>query len=118
MKEAPLNIRNLNDIRLTSNRMDRIQVNGSTDKIRMEAVYNGEGDLIQSTVVQRNIALPRSITTQLVTGEFGSWQIIGNELTVENFDKKTMRYKVILKRGEDVKIEYFDSKGEIQNHFS
>lgn len=118
LREVPVTINNMNDIRLTHNRTDRIRVKGSNEKINLEAVYNGNGHLIKSTIILRNVALPRSVTTILVSGEFTSWQMIGNEVAVENFNSKTIQYKVILKRGDDVKIEYFNNMGELQNRFS
>ncbi len=83
----------------------------------MYAVYDGSGDLIKATVIQRNIALPKTILRVLTSSEFDDWSLIGNELVIENFDKHSMQYKVILKNGDEIRVEYFDTYGQFQNRF-
>lgn len=112
-KENPFKKSNLNEVRLNSNSTERYVVEGSSKNESMHAVYNSNGELIRATVIQRNIPTPRAITEVLATGEFKAWQIIGNELVIENFDKQTMQYKVILQNDKEVRVEHFDRHGRL-----
>ena len=112
-RENPFKKSNLNEIRLNHNGTDQYVVEGSSKNESMHAVYNSSGELIRATVVQRNIPTPRAITEVLATGEFTPWKIIGNELVIENFDKETMQYKMILQNEGEVRVEHFDRNGRL-----
>lgn len=116
-RENPFQKSNLEDIKL-NNQTDRFVVEGSTKNETLYAEYDGNGELIKATVIQRNIVLPRTINRVLTTGELENWMIIGNELVIENFDKSRMEYKVILEHEGEVRVEYFDHKGEHRNRLS
>lgn len=117
-RENPFKNSNLNEIRLNDHKTDRFIVEGTSKNETLYAVYDGRGELVKATVIQRNIILPKSITGVLTTGEFEPWFIIGNELVIENFDKKSMQYKVILQQEGDVRVEYFDREGHLLNRVS
>lgn len=116
VRENPFPKSNLEDVRLNNN-SEKYVVEGTSKNETMYAVYDGKGDLIKATVIQRNIALPKTILRVLTSSEFDDWSLIGNELVIENFDKHSMQYKVILKNGDEVRVEYFDKYGQFQNRF-
>lgn len=116
IRENPFPKSNLDEVRLNNN-SEKFVVEGTSKNETMHAVYNGSGDLIKATVIQRNIALPKTILRVLTSSEFDDWSLIGNELVIENFDKDSMQYKVILKNGDEVRVEYFDKYGQFQNRF-
>lgn len=110
-RNNPLNSSNLDKIVFNPDRFSQYIVEGSSRDEYVYAVYNEKGDLIRGTVVQRNIVLPNSIYKVLANDGYSSWKMIGNERVVQNFDSNSMTYKVILNRGDEVRVEYFDSKG-------
>jgi hypothetical protein len=110
----PFRKSNLGDIKLNTNSAQTYAIEGTSRNEDMYALYDANGKLIRSTLTQRNIILPRSITTVLVEDQFKEWTMIGNELTVQNFDRNSMIYKVVLQNGSEVKIEYFDRNGNIK----
>lgn len=116
-RENPFQKSNLEEVKL-NNQSNRYIVEGSTKNETLYAEYNGKGDLIKATVIQRNIVLPRTINIVLTSGELENWSVIGNELVIENFDKSRMEYKVILEHEGEVRVEYFDHKGEHRNRLS
>ncbi|REL24646.1 hypothetical protein DYD21_17445 [Rhodohalobacter sp. SW132] len=105
---------NLNEISLNTPRHDKYLVQGSSKNESLHAEYNSDGELIRATVVQRNIPLPKAIYAAL-SNDLPEWRIIGNEVTIENFDKNRMEYKVILQNDTDVRMEYFNRKGELRS---
>jgi len=107
----PFKNSNLDEINLNSQRHNRYVVAGSSKNETLHAEYNGDGELIRATVVQRNVPLPSIIYANL-SKELSGWYIIGNEVIIENFDKKQIEYKVILQNDSEVRVEYFDSKGK------
>lgn len=110
----PFSKSNLGDIKLNSNGAQTYTVEGTSKNEDMYAMYDASGRLIRSTLTQRNIILPRNIATALVADQFREWTMIGNELTVQNFDKNSMMYKVVLQNGSEIRIEYFDRNGNIK----
>jgi hypothetical protein len=112
IKENPFKNSNLDQIRLNNSRAQRFMVEGSSENEELQAVYLGNGTLVEASVVQRNIILPKKIYNTLATGELGHWTMIGNECIIKNFDETTKRYKVVLKLDHDVRVEYFDRNGE------
>lgn len=117
IKENPFQKSNLSDIRLKDTRMERYVVEGTSKNESMQAVYNRSGDLIKATVIQKNITLPKAISKELAEGNFKLWTIIGTELVILDFDKNQMQYKVVLQHEGEVRIEYFNKYGEVQNRF-
>lgn len=116
--ENPFKKSNLGDIKLNNNRAQNYVIEGSSKNEEIYAVYDAGGRLLKATALQRNIALPRTITEVLAADEFKAWRMIGNELVIQNFDKDSMQYKVILQNGDEVRVEYFDRKGGSMNRFS
>lgn len=117
IRENPFPKSNLDEVRLSNNNSDKFVVEGASKNETMHAVYNGSGELIKATVIQRNIVLPKTISLVLASSEFEDWSMIGNELVIEDFNKNSMQYKVILKNGDEVRVEYFDKHGQFQNRF-
>jgi len=117
-RENPFKKSNLDNIRINDNRSSRFIVEGSSKNETLHAVYTNSGELVKATVIQRNIPMPRTINEALVTGEYKSWTVIGNELVIENFDKERMQYKVILENEGEVRVEYFDRNGHFLNRIS
>lgn len=115
-RENPFKNSNLVQINLNS-MTDRYVVEGTSKNESIFAVYSGSGDLIKATVIQRNIILPKTILRRLASADFEDWFVIGNELVIENFNKNSMQYQVILQDENDVRVEYFDRDGNIQNRF-
>jgi hypothetical protein len=111
-KENPFTNSNLESIRLNSERYDRYVIEGSSKSEQIYAIYDRTGRMIKAEVIQRNIALPKSIQDVLFTEPFDSWTMIGNEFSVKNFDRSTIEYKVVLERNGEVRIIYFDRHGQ------
>jgi len=110
-RNNPFKSSNLDKVSFNPDRYKQYIIEGSSRNESVYAVYNDKGDLIKATVVQRNIVLPKSIYESLAGVEYSSWKMIGNELVVQNFDQNSMTYKVILNRDDEVRVEYFDGKG-------
>ena len=87
-------------------------IEGSTKNEELFAQYDSRGNLIRSNVIQRNIPLSREIRNQLINEEFNSWSMIGNERRIKNFDRKSTEYKLILQREDEIRVVYFDNKGQ------
>ncbi len=111
----PFKNSNLDEMRINSNRISKYVIEGSSRDEEMYAEYNRHGELITATVIQRNIALPIGLMEVLISDDFNSWKMIGNELVVEDFDKRGMHYKVILQKDDMTKIVTFDRNGNITN---
>ena len=105
----------LSNISLNDRRAEGYTVEGSSKNESLYAEYHYRGGLVKATVIQRYIPLPKAINEILVSGELESWTMIGNKLVVRNFDRNTMQYKVMLKNGNDIRVEYFNKYGEFQN---
>ncbi|WP_406672466.1 hypothetical protein [Natronospira sp.] len=93
-------------------------IEGSTKNEELFAQYDHRGDLIRSNVVQRNIPLSREILIQLINEEFNSWSMIGNERVIKNFDNKSIEYKLILQKEDEIRVVYFDYKGQNKNRLT
>ncbi|CAN5215277.1 hypothetical protein BH23BAC3_BH23BAC3_22550 [soil metagenome] len=117
-KENPFKRSNLNDINLNRQKYQNYLVEGSSKHEEIYAKYDGNGRLIEARLTQRNIDLPEYITNVLKSDDYKDWEMIGNELVVQNFDKKRMQYKVILRNDNDVIVEYFDKLGNPMNRLS
>jgi hypothetical protein len=114
-RENPFPNSNLGSLNLNNNRVEQYVVEGSSENGTMHAIYNSQGDLIKATVIQRDVALPKAVADVLVSGEYRNWTMIGNEIEVRNFDKDQIRYKVILQKDTQIKIEYLNRHGEFLN---
>lgn len=111
IKENPFPKSNLKNIRLNNDPSAHYVIEGASKNEDVYAVYDGTGNLLTSTVIQRNIILPRTITETLISSEFKDWHMIANELEIKNFEKETMTYQVVMARDQEVRIEYFDRFG-------
>ncbi|PWN06290.1 hypothetical protein [Rhodohalobacter mucosus] len=104
----PFNQSNLEEVILGSNMTGNYVVEGKSKNEEVYAVYNARGELLRATVIQRNVALPKHLCEVLVSDEFKSWTMIGNEVEIRNFDKNKITYKVVLSRDGEVRVEHFD----------
>lgn len=93
-------------------------IEGFTKNEELFAQYNHRGNLISSYVIHRNIPLPRAIRIQLINDELNTWSMIGNERLIINFDNKSIEYKLILKKEDEIRILYFDHNGKNKNRLS
>lgn len=103
---------NLDIFRNGNGRFDGYTIEGSSENEELFARYDSRGSLLRSNVIQRNIPLSREIRKQLINEEFNSWNMIGNERMIKNFDKKSIEYKLILQREDEIRVVYFDYKGQ------
>jgi hypothetical protein len=106
---------NLDIFRKGNGRYDGYTIEGVAKNEEFFAQYNRWGDLIRSNVIQRNIALPEEIRIQLINDELNSWNMIGNERVIKNFDIRSIEYKLILKKEDEIRLVYFDHKGQNKN---
>jgi hypothetical protein len=104
----PFNHTNLDEVILGNNRSGNYVVEGKSKNEEIHAVYNARGELLKATVIQRNVALPKHICEALVSDEYKSWTMIGNEIEIRNFDKNKITYKVVLSRDGEVRVAHFD----------
>lgn len=111
----PFKNSNLDEMRIHNNRVSKYVIEGSSRDEEIYAEYNRNGELITATLIQRNIVLPIDLMKTLISDDFNSWKMIGNELVVEDFDKRSMQYKIILQKGDMTKIVTFDRNGNINN---
>ena len=118
-KENPFKNSNLNQINFHSGSSATYVIDGRSDYESIHAVYDNKGFLVKATVIQRNILLPRSISQVLISDDYAGdgWVMIANELEIKNFDEKTMQFKVVLNRDDEVRVEYFDRYGNSSNRF-
>lgn len=117
-KKNPFTRSNLDDVNLSRNRYQTYVVEGASRDEEVYAVYDDNGRLLKASLTQRNIKLPVSIKEALKEGSFANWKVIGSELTVENFDRRRMQYKVVLQNDDLVRVMNFDRHGNILNHLS
>ena len=117
-KENPFNNSNLDEIVFNPHRYEKYIVKGTSNNEDIYAIYDGRGEMINATLRQRNIKLPSAIHEALLSDSYNTWNMIGNELVVHNFDVKSMTYKVILSMNGEVKVEYFDRHGNIKSPLS
>jgi len=117
-RENPFKKSNLNEINLNREKYQYYLVEGSSKDEDIYAKYDRSGRLLEARLTQRNVDLPEFITNVLNGDSYKGWEIIGNELLVQNFDRKRMSYKVILVKDSEVIIEYFDRFGNSMNRLS
>lgn len=106
---------NLDIFKNGNGRYDGYTIEGSAENEELFAQYDHRGDLIRSNVIQRNIPLSKEIRIQLINEEFNSWNMIGNERLIKNFDNKSIEYKLILQKEDEIRVVYFDYKGQNKN---
>lgn len=117
-EENPFKNSNLEDIKL-NNSMRKYVIEGKSKNEELYAEYNGvNGNLIKATVIQKDIALPKNILLNLVSGEFKSWKMVGNKRIIKNFAEDSIRYEVILMKEGELRIEYFNRDGVTENQLS
>ena len=109
---------NLDIFRNGTGRYDGYTIEGSAENEEFFAQYDYQGDMIRSTVVQRNIPLPREISIQLNSEELSAWKMVGNERLIKNFEGNSIEYKVILQKDSTTRAVYFDHKGENKNRLA
>jgi hypothetical protein len=114
----PFRSSNLDEVRPASNLTGNFIIEGSSRNEEIYAMYNGRGELLKATVIQRNIVLPKNLREILINDEFKSWTMIGNEVEIQDFDKNKVTYKIVLSRDGEVRVEHFDSYGQKVNRFS
>lgn len=114
----PFRNSNLDKVYPNNYRSGNYIIEGSSRNEDIHAVYNGQGELLKATVIQRNIVLPKNLSELLINDEFKSWTMIGNEVEIHDFDKNKITYKIVLSRDGEVRVEHFDSYGQRLNRFS
>jgi len=68
--------------------------------VLLNAVYTKEGDLIRAKYQLFDRAVPSSILNVLGEGDYKEWTVVGNTLTVRNFDTATTEFTLKLEKGE------------------
>lgn len=109
---------NLDIFKKGNGRYEGYTLEGSAEGEEFFAQYDYRGDLMRSTVTQRNIPLPNVISRQLIDENFNSWNMIGNERVIKNFDNKSIEYKLILQKDANIRVVYFDHKGQNKNRLA
>lgn len=90
---------------------DRYILKGESKNEKVYAEYNDKGDLVKGVLVRTDVILPSEIRNRLSSGEYKDWTMIGNEITITNFDSRNTEYKVIVQKEGEAKVLYFDRKG-------
>lgn len=115
VQENPFKTSNLDEVRLNQG-TERYIIEGKAKNEEMYAEYDGtNGNLIKATVIQRNILLPKNITTWLANGNYSDWAMVGNTRVIKNFQRSSIRYEVVLMKEGELRIEHFDANGEMIN---
>ena len=109
--EKPFKNTDLGNIKLDGS-YSKYVIKGSTRNEQLYAEYEGKhGSLIAATVIQRNVLLPNNILTRINRGEFSDWTMMGNTRVIKNFSMDDTKYEVVLMKGNQLRIEYYDSNG-------
>ena len=115
VQENPFENSNLSDVRLNQG-TERYVIKGKAKNEELYAEYDGvNGNLIKATVIQRNILLPKNITTWLANGNYSDWAMVGNTRVIKNFQRSTIRYEVMLMKDGELRVEHFNANGEMIN---
>jgi hypothetical protein len=109
---------NLDIFKNGNGRYDVYTLQGSAENEEFFAEYDLHGSMIRSTVIQRNIPLPREIRIQLNNEDLNYWSMVGNERQIKNFEARSIEYKVILQKDDITRTIYFDHKGENKNRLT
>ncbi len=77
------------------------------------AVFEPNGDLVRSKIVNNNAAVPKDIAEQIKTGEYKDWHIIGDVMLIKNNPKEIVdHYAVTIAKGNQTKTLYFKTDEE------
>lgn len=115
VQENPFKTSNLDEVRLNQG-TERYVIEGKAKNEEMYAEYDGRnGNLIKATVIQRNIPLPKNITSMLANSDYSEWAMVGNTRVIKNFQQSSIRYEVVLMKEGELRIEHFDANGEMIN---
>lgn len=88
-------------------------LNGDGKNLNIVAKYDQTGNLIEGTLVQKDIPIPQSILRFIYSDdEFDGWKMTGNEIQVKDFDPYQTEYKVSLSNGNETRVLHFREYGE------
>ncbi len=99
----------------STNDYERYELRGESPNEIVYAAYDQNGNLIEGEHRRVDVAMPRFITQQLVSGPFSEWRMIGNERYIKNFDTATTQYKIIMEKDHRGTVLYFDKDGNRMN---
>jgi len=87
------------------------QVRSKNKTHNLSATYDKDGRLMRARYVTKNTRLPKHITEHLVMDEYKDWTMVGNKVTVKNFDAQSTEYQVKMKNGKKKQTLRFDRSG-------
>jgi hypothetical protein len=68
------------DIGAANLKLDRYEVTMKTDKGNdLWAVYNADGELIESREMSKDVPIPRSVMDEFLKSQYKDWKIVGNK---------------------------------------
>ncbi|WP_111707683.1 hypothetical protein [Lutibacter citreus] len=90
----------------------QVTLKGGNDKII--ATYNKDGMLISSIEYLKDVLLPAKIRNT-INKAFPGWYLTKDKYKMTHFSKAKAkeRYKIIIKKGKEMKVVYMDEKGEV-----
>lgn len=71
------------------------------DRINFTAHYDKDGSLLKGTYKLQNSALPINLLAHLASDTFDGWKMIGNEITVLDFNVASTVYDIVLESETD-----------------
>jgi len=79
----------------------------------LSAVYNAEGELVETRQNSRDVPVPLYIRTALAKGEYKDWKIVGNKEVINyyhgpNYAKADQHFKLKIENGKEKKRLVFD----------
>jgi len=94
-----------------SNASDLYILQGESRNEKIYAEYNSRGLLMHGYLIRTNVMLPAEIRNTLNEIGYSDWRVIGNEVEIVNFDRKSTEYKVVLQKDDEVRVVQFDRNG-------
>jgi len=93
---------------------DTFQISLKNKNERITATYTKDGKLISTFAYGKNVPLPKSVR-DAVAKAFPKWAFIEDTYKMVSYSngKKNERYKVIIKKGNEMKRVIVDSSGNI-----
>lgn len=84
---------------------------GKGSRINVEAMYDNDGNLVESILHTRDTRIPPAIRQFIMSGKYKGWIMTGNEKIVKNFDPYQTEYNIILSDGRSEKVLSFKEYG-------
>jgi len=93
---------------------DSYQITLRNSNEKLTATYNKQGDLISEVAYGKNVELPVSVRNSIAR-TFPKWAFIKDTYKMTSYTdgKKNERYKVIIKKGNEMKKVVVDASGNI-----